>query len=53
MQKLYDEISKIHTEQLKLESMVTELEHKTEEIDLSSQVMMSNFYLKYLCIFIL
>jgi len=45
--ELIQEIDKIKQQQLGLESMLLELDHKNEESDLSTQMMMSRFYHKY------
>lgn len=47
MQRIYDEISKLQTEQLTLERKVSKLELRAEEIDLSAQTMMTDFYKRY------
>lgn len=50
MQKLYEKINQIHTEQLRLETMVAELERKNEQINTSTKEIMSGFYTKYFVI---
>ena len=44
--KLAIELDKIRKEQTGLESMITDMEKKNEENDLSVQMMMSSFYKK-------
>lgn len=44
LQKVYSSLERIRTEQLKLESMVDVLEHKTEQIDLYTQNVFDSFY---------
>jgi len=44
LQKVYSNLERIRTEQLKLESMVDILEHKNKDIDLYAQNLLDNFY---------
>lgn len=46
MTRLVQEVSRVQEQQLGLESMLVELDHKNEESDISTQVMMSHFYKK-------
>lgn len=44
IENIYGAISKIQREQLMLEDKVSELEHRTEQIDLRAHAMMTDFY---------
>ena len=45
--QIYVEIDKIRTEQLQLESKITELEKRNIEVGIESNALMSDFYTKY------
>ena len=47
LKKIFEKISKLRMEQGKLETMVSDLENKSESIDMSTQMMMNSFYKKF------